>query len=147
MTPSIPDIARRVLELDGKATPGPWRGDRWDGTAKYAVLAPTDQHVTEYKPETVDRWKPVLTLDHKNGTYGFTGHKDGEADANERFVLDTRTSAPALARFALSATEREARLRALLGHALRRIRGGEENTIGCLEALIEEALAAEEKAT
>jgi len=46
-------------------TPGPWSGDRYDGTVKCAVLGG-------------DRTR-VLQVDHKNGTSGFSGLDGDEA--------------------------------------------------------------------
>jgi hypothetical protein len=73
--------ARGLLE---GATPGPWRGDRNDGTVKYAIFAGDEEAPVV-----------VLSVDHKNGTYGFGcgyGDEDETAyganpDADERLVL------------------------------------------------------------
>jgi len=56
----------RAVELLAKSTRGPWRGDRFDGTVKYAILAGD-----EADPVV------VLTVDHKNATYGFGCCDDG----------------------------------------------------------------------
>lgn len=61
------------------ATPGPWRGDRHDGTVKYHVYGANDA--------------VVLQVDHKNGESGFLGDN---GDNDEAFVLAARTAMPAL---------------------------------------------------
>jgi len=92
----------RVRELVESATPGPWRGDRNDGTVKYAILA------GEHDAPIV-----VLTCDYKNACYGFgCGDDYGEAecaadpDADERLTL----AAPDLAADLIDARERIAAL-------------------------------------
>lgn len=65
--------------LTEAATPGPWRGDRDDGTIKYAVLG--------YRDET------IIAVDHKNGTSGFLGDN---GDNDEKFVTAAREAMPAL---------------------------------------------------
>jgi hypothetical protein len=80
----------KPLDLDAiearanAATPGPWRGDRHDGTAKYSV---------EGAPSTSGPQALVLRVDHKDGEFGFVG-LNGTAD--EAFVLAARTDVPAL---------------------------------------------------
>lgn len=80
LTPS--DAHRIGLEaeaLGARATPGPFRGDRFDGTVKYAILAFIDPSKTEYTPAHQDETITVLEVDHKNGTSGFrTDNKDEE---------------------------------------------------------------------
>lgn len=55
------------------ATPGPWRGDRHDGSIKYAMYGADDT--------------AVLTVDHKDATSGFLGDR---CVADEEFVLHSR---------------------------------------------------------
>lgn len=62
-----------------KATPGPWTGDRFNGTVKYEVQDPLGNC--------------VLNVDQKNGDYGFTREDD------ELFMLRSREDLP----FALEA--------------------------------------------
>lgn len=61
-------------------SPGPWRGDRTDGSIKYRILA-ADGHT-------------VLLIDEKNGTHGFLCDPDvacplpwGRHDADKLLVL------------------------------------------------------------
>ena len=63
-----------ALKLLKDATPGPWRGDCYNGGIKYAVIGvdPDDDRPV------------VISVDHKNGDYGFTGDN---ADGDERMVL------------------------------------------------------------
>ena len=68
-----------ALALANAATPGPWRGDRLDGTVKYEVLGADDVQ--------------VLRVDHKNGEFGFLSDN---SMSDERFVLASRTLVPAL---------------------------------------------------
>lgn len=69
------------------ATPGPWTGDRNDGTIKYRMMGGLDGQ-TE-----------VLIVDHKNNSSGFYGIDDipfEESEANEEFVKHARQDVPAL---------------------------------------------------
>ncbi len=68
-----------ALALANAATPGPWRGDRLDGTVKYEVLGADDVQ--------------VLRVDHKNGEFGFLSDN---STGDERFVLASRHLVPAL---------------------------------------------------
>ena len=92
------EIARAGLELAEKATPGPWRGDRWDGTVKYAVLAAPEPNAS-FTEETAEQWIEILTVDHKNGTAGFDGP---QASDNEALVLHAGTHYAALCRALLA---------------------------------------------
>lgn len=91
-----PDTVRALLEA---ATPGPWRGDRYDGTVKYRILAGSED-----EPIT------VLLVDHKNGTYGFGCYDGGpnaeHPDADEALVL----AAPTIAAAYLAVCEERDRL-------------------------------------
>jgi hypothetical protein len=66
--------------LDAKATPGPWTGDRYDGTVKYRVMSGD---------------ATVLVVDHKNMESGFLSER---GDHDEAWVLRSRTLLPSLAR-------------------------------------------------
>ncbi len=89
------------------ATPGPWRGDRNDGTVKYAILA------GEHEAPIV-----VLSVDHKNGTYGFgCGYGDpdetqyaNDPSADERLCIVS----PRLAATVVALHDRIAELEATL---------------------------------
>ena len=100
----------QVRELLAGATPGPWRGDRNDGTVKYAIIGADGRY--------------VMTCDHKNGRYGFVVGDEwgdvvgGEHDADERLTL----AAPDLAADLLDARAEIARLTADLA-AARELRG------------------------
>jgi len=95
------EIARAGLELAEKATPGPWRGDRWDGTVKYAVLAAPEPNAS-FTEETAEQWIEILTVDHKNGTSGFDGP---QASENEALVLHAGTHYAALCRAVIEAEQ------------------------------------------
>jgi hypothetical protein len=96
------------------ATPGPWHGDRYDGSIKYEMRGADDAL--------------VLAVDHKNGTFGFLGDKE---TADEKFVLHSREDVPYLlteverlrAENAALAGERD-RLRAALDNAQVGLTGG-----------------------
>lgn len=96
---------RALLASVAGFTPGPWRGDRNDGTIKYTVRG-SDGRI-------------VLTVDHKNGRYGFVvgdnydeGHDiGGEHDADESLFL----AAPDLHRELTEAVGEIERLREELG--------------------------------
>ena len=69
------------------ATPGPWIGDRNDGTIKYAMLGGKDGQAE------------VLKVDHKNGESGFYCGDEvpyEQCEANEEFVKHSRQDIPAL---------------------------------------------------
>lgn len=74
------DKIRALLDATAGHSPGPWSGDRLDGTVKYAARS-ADGRI-------------VLTTDHKNGRYGFVvgdswGDDEigGEHEADERMFL------------------------------------------------------------
>jgi hypothetical protein len=72
----------RLAEIKARceaATPGPWHGDRYDGSIKYEMRGADDAL--------------VLAVDHKNGTFGFLGDKE---TADEKFVLHSREDVPYL---------------------------------------------------
>jgi len=70
----------RLKKLEAAATPGPWVGDRYDGTVKYAIQGPGD----------------ALVCQGCNGNsagdnpYGFQSTED------ESFVMAARNALPAL---------------------------------------------------
>jgi len=103
----------QAVELLAGATPGPWRGDRYDGTVKYHILAGAEGSEVA-----------VLTVDHKNGIYGFgCGEECGypvspSGEADERLVL----AAPDLAADLIDARATIDALRAEL-KAARELRG------------------------
>ena len=82
------DKIRALLDATAGHTPGPWSGDRLDGTIKYAARS-ADGRI-------------VLTADHTNGRYGFVAGDSlgddeigGEHEADERLFLrgpDLRTA-------------------------------------------------------
>lgn len=61
------------------ATPGPWHGDRYDGTLKYKLRGANNAI--------------VLVVEHKSCDFGFIGEN---GDADEEFVIHARTDMPAL---------------------------------------------------
>jgi hypothetical protein len=77
-TPTDPkQLAARLRSLEAKATPGPWTGDRIDGTVKYWILGPNEakvcrDHYGEYE------------------TYGFQNKED------EDLVMELRNNLPAI---------------------------------------------------
>lgn len=73
-----------------KATPGPWVGDRTDGTIKYQM----GQSGCECAAESPwDCPHLVLRVNHKSGDYGFLGQR---RDEDAEFVMGARTDMPAL---------------------------------------------------
>ncbi len=91
-----------ALKLLKDATPGPWRGDCYNGGIKYAVIGvdPDDDRPV------------VISVDHKNGDYGFTGDN---ADGDERMVLRS----PDLALTVVRQAEEIERLEAIAVEAVR----------------------------
>lgn len=73
----------RLRTLAERATPGPYLGDRYDGTVKYAVKNPQGQ--------------TVLTVDHKDDTYGFLG-ENPQADEAYFLASDPTTVAALIVR-------------------------------------------------
>jgi len=67
------EILEEIRERCNKATPGPWRGDRYDGSIKYEMHGAGK--------------KLVLAVNHKEMTFGFTGTN---SIADEDFVLHSR---------------------------------------------------------
>ena len=69
------------------ATPGPWTGDRSDGTIKYKMLGGENHNFV------------ILDVDHKNNSSGFYTEDYipyEQCTANEEFVKHARTDIPAL---------------------------------------------------
>jgi hypothetical protein len=85
--PKTTDWIKEAEELCQKATPGPWRGDRNDGTVKYRVHGHDDV--------------VVMVVNHKDGTYGILCDAercwqscDSDHDADELFILRARDLLP-----------------------------------------------------
>lgn len=97
-------IAQEGARLAEKAGSGPFRGDRFDGTVKYAILAAVDPAKAVYTPEHQDEFRTILEVDHKNGTSGFRD------DHTEPLVLHALNHYAALCRAVIDAGEREAKL-------------------------------------
>ncbi len=104
---------QELKEIEARAeaaTPGPWKGDRNDGTIKYLMLGGKDGQAE------------VLRVDHKNGHYGFFMSDDIpylESQANEEFVKHARQDVPALCAEVRRLNEENNRLRADMQSALR----------------------------
>lgn len=87
MKPTIEEL-RRVIELDGKATPGPWDA----GTIGFGV-----RHLER-------NWEPYM----ENLPEGFNapGRNDGDAGMGDGYFISfTRTAAPSMARALLAIHE------------------------------------------
>jgi len=88
-------------ELDrllAKATPLPWRGDRYDGTVKYELAGPGRDH----ELDATDDPAIVLIVNHKNGEYGILGPR---GDANETLIISGMNALPALLAVARAASQ------------------------------------------
>jgi len=102
-----PERVEELREAMARMTPAPWRGDRYDGTVKYAMLGAGEA--------------TVVASDDGNATSGPYGFMQ---EADERGVMLLRNESSRLLDALEAAWERERALREALGNMLARFDSG-----------------------